>query len=88
MSKIHREFSLQLFRNNNKGQLPLLKQVDFGYSYLIQILDKHSRLLFLHKRINYVSFSVEAQGFYSVLRVFQGCIFMVTDEKKQILKEL
>lgn len=59
MSKIHGEFSLQLYRNNNKGQLPLVKQVEFGNSYLIQTLDNHSGLFFLHKRINYVSFSSE-----------------------------
>lgn len=88
MSKIHGRFSLQLYRNNNKGQLPLVKQVEFGNCYLIQTLNKHSELLFLHKRINYVSFSVEIKGSYSILRVFQDCIFMVTDEKKQILKVL
>lgn len=59
MSKIHGAFRLQLHRNNTKGQLPLLKQVVFGNSHLIQTLEKHSGWLFLHKRINYVSSAVD-----------------------------
>lgn len=35
MRKIQGEFSLQLYRNNNKGQLCLVKQVESGNSYLI-----------------------------------------------------
>lgn len=49
MSKINGEFSLQLHRNNNKGQLPLVKQVEFGNSYLIQTLDNHQGCSFFTK---------------------------------------
>lgn len=59
MRKIQGEFSLQLYKNNNKGQPRLVKQVEFGNSYLIETLDKNSGWLLFHERIYYVSFSVE-----------------------------
>lgn len=85
MSKIHEEFSLHLCGNNNEGQFPVVKLVEIGNSYLIHTLDKHSGLLLLHKRIIYVSFSVQTQGSYGTLSMFQDRIFMFTDEKKQLL---
>lgn len=74
MSKIHGEFSLHFYRNN-EGQLPVVKLVVIGNSYLIQTLDKHSGLLFLHKRIIYFSFSVQMKGSYGRLSLFQDCYF-------------
>lgn len=69
MSKIHEEFSLHLYRNNNEGQLPVVKLVGSGNSYLIQTLDKHSELL-LHKRIIYFSFSVQSMQTKHVSRLY------------------